>query len=388
MNGETLFNLYVIVVVIGIALVFWGLVALWKRPQGHTKILSTSQENITGLGAFLLAFCSVGLSIGFALSLSTSFFIGVLFVSLFAGFCVAEFTASFHLAKAWNDRKVGLVVAAGWLLVGGVLISIIAGQAMIAQKVEEAEAKRLQASEAYQQALQARKQAEEQVKRLAIDNRLVTQAQEKLARFESNLAALQAQQEQVVQRRNACPPNHLTKCINPANSEIATLDTKLSLTQGAIEKEQAILSQFNQYQNATSYLETLQNQPLPATVKADATLPGIRALAIVLSISSETVASHMFLFLAVFGELSSIILFYLWGASRLERALVERAVAGGITIDGEFSQVAVNSNHQDLHQQIAKMKHAQRELEKSLKEQMALLEAKESTNSKTTSPKT
>jgi hypothetical protein len=386
MNGETLFNLYVVVVVIGIVLIFWGLITLWKRPQGHAKILSTSQENITGLGAFMLAFCSVGLSIGFALILSTSFFIGVLFVSLFAGFGVAEFTASFHLAKAWNDRKVGLVVAAGWLLVGGVLISIIAGQAMIAQKVEEAEAKRLQASEAYQQALQARKQAEEQVKRLAIDNTLVTQAQEKLARFESDLAALQAQREQVVQRRNACQPNHLTKCINPANTEIATLDTKLSLTQGVIEKEQAILSQFNQYQNAKSYLGTLQNQPLPATVKADATLPGIRALSIVLSIPPETVASHVFLFLAVFGELSSIILFYLWGASRLERSVVERTVAAGITIDGEFSQVAVNSN-QDIHQQLARIKHAQQELEKSLEEQMALLEAKESTTTKTTSPK-
>ena len=216
---------------------------------------------------------------------------------------------------------------------------------------------------------------------MAIDNTLVTQAQEKLARFESDLVTLQAQKEQVIQRRNACPPDYLTKCINPANTEIATLDTKLSFTQGAIEKEQAILSQFNQYQNAKSYLETLQNQPLPATVKADATLPGIRALAIVLSISSEIVASHVFLFLAVFGELSSIILFYLWGASRLERALLERA-AGGMTIDGEFSQVAVNSNPLDLHQELVKIQQAQRELEKSL------LEAKESTNPKTTPPKT
>jgi hypothetical protein len=335
MNGETLLNTYTILVVATIALLIWAGITFMKKPKGAAKLLSQSQENLTGLGAFMMALCSIGLSIGFSLTLSTSLFIGILFVSLFTGFCIAEFTASFHLAKAWNDGRLGRVTAAIFLLVGGAAISIIAGQALIAAKVDEAQAKRLQTSTAYQDALQARKQAQDQVKSLAIDEGLVNDAKNKLIRFENDLTTLQQQKEQAILRRNACPPNHLTKCINPANTEITTIDSKIAITQGAIDKEQTILSQFDRYQNAKSYAETLQKQPLPPTVVSDSVLPGIKALAIVLGMSTEVVSAHVFLFLAVFGELGGIILFYLWGASRLERAIL--TVPGGFTIDGEFT---------------------------------------------------
>ena len=144
-------------------------------------------------------------------------FIGVLFVSLFTGFCIAEFTASFHLAKAWNDGRIGLVAASVFLLVGGAVISIIAGQALIATKVDEAQAKRLQASEAYQSALKERQTAQEQVKNLALDGSIVTQAKQKLAQFEASLAELTTQKNQAIQTRDTCPHNYLSKCIKPAN---------------------------------------------------------------------------------------------------------------------------------------------------------------------------
>jgi hypothetical protein len=293
------------------------------------------------------------------------------------------------LAKAWNGGRIGLVAASVFLLVGGAAISIIAGQALIATQVDEAQAKRLQASEAYQFALKERQAAQEQVKNLALDDSVVTQARQQLAQFERQLANLISQKDQALQVRNACPPDYLTKCIKPANQTIAALDSKISVTESAILKEQALLSQFEKYQHAKSYAADLSSQPLPPNAVTDSVLPGIRALSIVLNIPTEIVGAHVFLFLAIFGELSGIILFYFWGASRLERAVVERAVAGGITIDGEFSQTVVNSN-QDIHQQLDRIKQAQRELEKSLEEQIALLEAQESTTTKsqTTSPKT
>ncbi len=108
----------------------------------------------------------------------------MLFVSLFTGFCIAEFTASFHLAKAWNDGCIGLVAASVFLLVGGATISIIAGQALIATKVDEAQSKRLRASEAYQLALNERQAAQAQVKSLAIDGSVVTSAKQQLAQFQ------------------------------------------------------------------------------------------------------------------------------------------------------------------------------------------------------------
>ena len=214
MNGEILLNTYTILVVAVIALLLWLAISWLRKPKGTTKLLTQSQENLTGLGAFMMALCSIGLSIGFSLSLATSIFIGILFVSLFTGFCIAEFTASFHLAKAWADGRLGRVGAAVFLLVGGATISIIAGQALIATKVDEAQAKRLQASEAYQLALNERKAAQSQVKSLAIDGSVVTQAKQKLAQFEASLAELTTQREQAIQARNACPPNYSKRQIN------------------------------------------------------------------------------------------------------------------------------------------------------------------------------
>ena len=343
MNGETLLNTYTILVVLVITLLIWLAITWLRKPKGTTKLLSQSQENLTGLGAFMMALCSIGLSIGFSLSLATSIFIGILFASLFTGFCIAEFTASFHLAKAWADGRLGRVVAAIFLLVGGAMISIIAGQALIATKVDEAQAKRLQASESYQLALNERQAAQQQVKNLAIDGSIVTQAQQKLAQFEASLAELTTQKNQAIQTRDTCPPNYLTKCVNPANQAIANLDSKIEALKSAINKEQTFINQFDRYQSAKSYSDNLSNQPLPPNVINDSTLPGIKALSIVLGIPTEVVGAHVFLFLAVFGELGGIILFYLWGASRLERAIL--TAPGGITIEGEFT-----SNHHSNNQ--------------------------------------
>ena len=345
MNGETLLNTYTILVVFVIALLIWAAIAFMKKPKGAAKLLSQSQENLTGLGAFMMALCSIGLSIGFSLSLATNIFIGILFVSLFTGFCIAEFTASFHMAKAWADGRLGRVGAAVFLLVGGAGISIIAGQALIAAKVDEAQAKRMQASETYQLALNERQAAQAQVKNLAVDGSVVAQAKDKLAQFESTIATLQIKRSQAEAQLNACPPSYLTKCINPLKGEISLIDDKISVLSSSVEKEKSILAQFKQYQSAKSYSDNLAGQSLPPSVVTDSALPGIKALSIVLGIPTEVVGAHVFLFLAVFGEIGGIILFYLWGASRLERAiLMAPGGRSGFTIDGEFTSSHLPSN--------------------------------------------
>ena len=366
MNGEILLNTYTIFVVAIIALLLWLAISFLKKPKGVAKLLTQSQENLTGLGAFMMALCSIGLSIGFSLSLATSIFIGVLFVSLFTGFCIAEFTASFHLAKAWTDGRLGRVAAAVFLLIGGATISIIAGQALIATKVDEAQAKRLQASEAYQLALNERKSAQAQVKSLAMDGSIVAQAKDKLAQFEATIATLQMKRNQAQTQLNACPPSYLTKCINPLKSEIASIDDKIAVLNGGIEKEQAILAQFKQYQSAKSYSDNLAGQTLPPNVVTDSALPGIKALSIVLGIPTEVVGAHVFLFLAVFGELGGIILFYLWGASRLERAIL--IAPGGITLDGEFTSSHHHSNNQPSNSYLTELTTTINQLQQKLTE--------------------
>jgi len=372
MNGEILLNTYTILVVSVITLLIWLAITFLKKPKGTAKILSQSQENLTGLGAFMMALCSIGLSIGFSLSLATSIFIGVLFVSLFTGFCIAEFTASFHMAKAWNDGRLGRVTAAIFLLVGGAAISIIAGQALIATKVDEAQAKRMQANQAYQLAVEDRKAAQAQVKNLAVDGSIVAQAKDKLSQFEATIATLQIKRRQAQSQLNACPTGYLTKCINPLKDEIASIDDKISVLNNGVSKEQAILAQFNQYQAAKNYANNLTGQPLPQSVVTDSALPGIKALSIVLGIPAEVVGAHVFLFLAIFGEIGGIILFYLWGASRLERAIL--TAPGGITIDGEFTSshhnpgnsssnpyVELTTTINQLQQKLTELEHSKKE---------------------------
>jgi hypothetical protein len=239
------------------------------------------------------------------------------------------------MAKAWNDGRLGRVAAAIFLLIGGATISIIAGQALIATKVDEAQAKRMQANQAYQLALEDRKSAQAQVKNLAVDGSIVAQAKDKLSQFEATIATLQIKRRQAQSQLNACPTGYLTKCINPLKDEIASIDDKISVLTNGVSKEQAILAQFDQYQAAKNYANNLTGQPLPQSVVTDSALPGIKALSIVLGIPAEVVGAHVFLFLAIFGEIGGIILFYLWGASRLERAIL--TAPGGITIDGEFT---------------------------------------------------
>jgi len=372
MKGEILLNTYTILVVLALTLLIWLAITWLRKPKGAAKLLSQSQENLTGLGAFMMALCSIGLSIGFSLSLATSIFIGILFVSLFTGFCIAEFTASFHLAKAWSDGRLGRVAAAVFLLIGGAAISIIAGQALIATKVDEAQAKRMQATQAYQLALEDRQAAQAQVKNLAVDGSIVAQAKDKLSQFEATLATLQIKRNQAQTQLNACPPSYLTKCINPLKSEIAGIDDKIAVLNGGVEQEQAILAQFQQYQSAKSYSDNLAGQTLPPSVVTDSVLPGIKALSIVLGIPAEVVGAHVFLFLAVFGELGGIILFYLWGASRLERAIL--VAPGGITIEGEFTSnhhsnnQPTNSYLTELNNTINKLQQKLTELEPSKKE--------------------
>ncbi len=240
---------------------------------------------------------------------------------------------------------------------------------MIAQKVDEAEAKRMQSSAAYQQSLQARETVQERVKALVLDQNTVNESKASLTQLQSELAALIEQRAQTTQRREACPTNWFTKCINPANAAIKQLDEKLAIVQSAVEREKAIIGQFNNYQSAKTYASELNNQPLPTAAKEDATLPGIRALSTVLALPVETVASHVFLFLAVFGEISSIILFYLWGASRHERAL---AITGaGQVIDGDFTvgDGQAVSGHPDQLNQLAS-------LVQSLSDKISTLELK------------
>jgi hypothetical protein len=325
MTPEQLLDTYTIV----IALIIAGLVylfILWLKPRKTSQLVSKNVENLTGAGAILLSLVSIGLSITFAIQLSTNFFIAILFVMAFIGYCVAEFTASFHMGYYWNTRNIGNVFLALSLGAGGVVISILAGQSALQASLDKAETQRMQASDAYQNALATKKAAQEKAATLAIDSSQVDTAHTHLISLEKELSSAQSRHQVAKDKLAACPKNYVTVCIKPANAELSEATEKLAIVQAAVDQERDIINRYERYQNALATVERLNSTPPPIASKADATLPGIRALSIVLGVPAEIVGSYIFLFLAIFGEISSLIMHAFWGHYR-----AARTHHGGIT---------------------------------------------------------
>lgn len=332
MTSEQLLDAYTIVIALGIVGLVYLLV-LWFKPRKNPQLISKNVENLTGAGAILLSLVSIGLSITFALQLSTNFFIAVLFVMAFIGYCVAEFTASFHMGYYWNTRNVGSVFLALFLGAGGVVISILAGQSALQASLDKAETERMQASDAYQNALATKQAAQEKAAALAIDPTQVETARTRLTSLENELSSIQSQHKIAKDKLAACPKNYVTVCIKPASAELSEITEKLAIVQAAVDKEQAIINRHERYQNALANVERLNSTPMPVASKTDATLPGIKSLSIVLGIPAEIVGSYIFLILAIFGEVSSLIMYAFWGHYRATRAQY------GITIDGVATRI-------------------------------------------------
>jgi hypothetical protein len=306
-------NFYAVLTVLGIVVLLWVVISKWQMPAAdNAHLLSVSQENLTGISAFLLAGSSVALSIGFAIVLSFHPILTVVFVSMFCGFALVEFISSFHLSRAWNQRRIGGVMFSIWMMIGGVAISILAGQSLLQIAESNAKAERLKKNAEYEAFLARKEYANQRVQELAITDSEVQTAK-------TALATLLVERERVQKLLDACPRNHITLCIKPNT-------TKLSAIEEKIANQNAVIKRGNEYQAARQVANELNSTPIDAVPGANESSPGIEALALVLRSEAKVVGAFIFLALAIFCELSALIAFYLWGQSRFERSVSDKKV--------------------------------------------------------------
>jgi hypothetical protein len=269
--------------------------------------------NFTALSGMGLAVCSCGLSVSFGITLGHGLVLKLMFGLMLLSLAVAEFVAAFYLAKAWHSRQIIKILLAGYLLLGGITISVICGQATLQQSLDAAQQTRRLQSDVYQAAVAQRQIAAEKVAALSIDESQAVAARKALTALSTEKQAYLAKPATNSRGQNAGTIGvRVGDCtgtsyyVNKYCGKLSTLDSQLSDAKQTVDK-------WNQYQSAKAHLEELESKPLPTGVK-DAQLPGINAIALMLKTDGEHVGAVIFFGFSVFSELAAIILFFFWGS--------------------------------------------------------------------------
>jgi hypothetical protein len=270
-------------------------------------------HNFTAISAFGLAVCSCGLSVSFGLTLGANVPLKLIFGIMLLGIAIGEFVAAFYLAKAWHSGQIIKIMLAGFLLLGGIVISVICGQATLQNSLDAAQQTRRLQSDVYQAAVAQRKIAASQVAALSTDESqalaaqkaLTTLSQEKQAYLASAATNSRGNGAGTIGARvGDCTGT--SYYVKKYCGKIRSLDSQLGEAKATVDK-------WHEYKNAKAHLEALESKPLPTGAK-DAQLPGITAIALMSETDGEQVGAVMFMLFSIFGELAAIILFFFSGS--------------------------------------------------------------------------
>jgi hypothetical protein len=297
-------------------------------------------HNLTALSAIGLAGCSGGLSISFGVTLADGVPLKFVFGVMLLGLAVAEFLAAFYLAKAWNSRQVIKILLAIYLMLGGLAVSVLCGQATLQQSLDSAQQTRRLQSDVYQAAVAQRRKAAEKAAALSIDETQALAAQNALTALETEKQAYLASPAMNSRGQNAGTIGvRVGDCLGTSYyvkkycGKIRTLDSQIRDAKATVDK-------WNAYKSAKAHLDELESKPLPNAVK-DAQLPGINALALILEADGEHVGAILFFLLAVFVETAALILFVFLGTESTAKNSVASATQPYIVPQPEQqSQVA------------------------------------------------
>jgi hypothetical protein len=274
----------------------------------NPKIVS----NLTALSALGLAVCSGGLSISFGLTLADGMPLKFVFGLMLLSLAVAEFVAAYYLAKAWQSGRVIKIVLAIYLMLGGLAVSVLCGQATLQQSLDTAQQTRRLQSDVYQAAVAQRKQAAEKVAALSIDEAQALAAQNALTALSHEKQAYLAKPATNSRGQSAGTIGvRVGDCLGTSYyikkycGKIRTLDSQIREAKATVDK-------WNAYKNAKAHLDDLESKPLPNAVE-EAQLPGINALALILEADGEHVGAVLFFLLSVFVETAALILFVFLG---------------------------------------------------------------------------
>jgi hypothetical protein len=315
---------------------------LWKNHSNDSQELPAPVVTLTGLAGFTIAACSFGLSVSYGLSMD----IGAIkwYAFLFGAVSSLEFLASYFISYYLYNRNALMFGFSVAVITAGIVISIMAGQALIAGKLDEVKAERVQQSDSYQVAMQQRQNAHERMEKLAISDNAYHSAQLEIETALNNAKSLMA--DNIHYSWSDCSnfPHSLCSVIGNYKGRTKDLNAQLAPLQQAIQRNQKIVQQYEKYQAAKQLANELKAQPLP-TAANSGDLPHIKWLAISTGIEADLLEARLYIGLAICFELMGLWALYVYGKNNrpnnlriadvtLNQPIPQMAVGGTINSDG------------------------------------------------------
>jgi len=265
----------------------------------------------TLITALIFSISSISFSASFGFLLGTTPLLSFVFAAMLIAVALSEFAAIAHIAFSLKQRNLAGVIGGAWLLFGGLAINILAGQSALQNAVDAEVSSRLTQSDEYKVAALQRTNAADKMAALSVSEEAVnaahknhaTASQEKQSFLNSTALNSNGKSAgQVRARIKDCSGSGFY--VNKYCPTLRNINDRIAKADETLVKQDA-------YLNAKQHHDTLLTTPLPNAVE-NAMLPGITSLALTLGVNAKLVSANVFLFIAIFCEISAIILWYFY----------------------------------------------------------------------------
>ncbi len=297
-----------------------GLWLIWKQVKSNsTGQMSNTVVVFTGCAGLAIAACSFALSVSYGFTMgSSSQLLSLVFAMIFGAISIAEFVSAYWLERWLSSRNAFLFLVAGVLMAVGVMTSIIAGQALIASKIDEVKSQRVMASDAYQAAVAQRDNAMNLAQQLAISD----------SEYQTAVAAAKRAHErgkQMISTSNSsysdCSawPHALCSQVGAYKTKTNQLNQQLSSYFNEFQQTQLVIERYNQYQAANQRAKELLENPLPSATQAE--LPHVKWLSAVTGVDPELLEARLYITLAIIAEFVGLMLLFFYGEETRKTSL-------------------------------------------------------------------
>ncbi len=289
-----------------------GLWLIWKRVKNHsTGQMSNTVVVFTGGAGLAIAACSFALSVSYGFAMGKgSPLLSLVFAMIFGAISIAEFVSAYWLERWLSSRNAFLFLIAGVLMAVGVMTSIIAGQALIASKIDEIKSQRVMASDAYQSAVARREQAMNLAQQLAVSDleyqTAVTAANRANERGQQIISAVNPSYSDC-----SAWPHALCSQVGAYKTKTNQLNQQLSSYFNEFQQAQPVINRYNQYQAANQRANELLKNPLPNATQAE--LPHVKWLAAVTGVNPDLLEARLYITLAIIAEFVGLMLLFFYG---------------------------------------------------------------------------
>ena len=266
---------------------------------------------MTTVTAVSLSMCSLLFSISFGITLGENFLISTIFATMLATIAVAEFLSANFLIFALKERNTVIIFAALWLMLGGMAISIIAGQSALQQAVSETRDVNKRESDTYRHLQNRIDIMQKEYDSLFISDNAIKEAKKGADNARIAIKKLLAAPATNSRGRNAGLVSTRVGDCQRSGYYISKYCPSIIEKKRELNGYLAVIEQGNTLKEKQSQILSLKDTMMVSGSKSiSGEIPGILALSNVLSVSPEKLSNSVFLFLAIFCEVSAMLL---WG---------------------------------------------------------------------------